>query len=216
VEVLENSRDEMSERAQMALDLLKADVDRFQQLVEDLLEISRFDVGSVRLNLEEVILPEMVIQAVSAAGVGAVPIMYDEDVSDLLVKVDKRRFGRVIANLLDNAQKYAGGATRVQVAAVPEPEAEDGAPAPEPTEPRVRIAVEDEGNGVADEERQIIFDRFSRGSEGGNRASDSGVGLGLALVEEHVKLFGGRVWVEDRPDGHPGARFVIELPLVED
>src|SRR4051812_46278378 len=64
VEVLETSRDGMAERAAMALDLLKADVDRFQQLVEDLLEISRFDVGSVRLNLEEVILPEMVIQAV--------------------------------------------------------------------------------------------------------------------------------------------------------
>ena len=49
--------------------------------------------------------------------------------------------------------------------------------------------------------RDVIFDRFSRGSEGGNRASDSGVGLGLALVDEHVRLHGGRVWVEDRRDG---------------
>ena len=216
VEVLENSRDGMSERAQMALDLLKADVDRFQQLVEDLLEISRFDVGSVRLNPEEVILPEMVIQAVSAAGVGAVPIMYDEDVSETIVKVDKRRFGRVIANLLDNAQKYAGGATRVQVVAIHDAEPADDGASSDGTGLKVRIAVEDEGNGVAEEERQIIFDRFSRGSEGGNRASDSGVGLGLALVEEHVKLHGGRVWVEDRPDDQSGARFVIELPVPKD
>jgi signal transduction histidine kinase len=220
VEVLENSRDEMSERALMALDLLKADVDRFQQLVEDLLEISRFDVGSVRLNLEEVILPEMVIQAVSAAGAGPVAIMYDEDVSEAIVKVDKRRFGRVIANLLDNAQKYAGGATRVQVVSAPVPEAAETPagvpPAIDGAGPKVRIAVEDEGNGVAEEERQIIFDRFSRGSESGNRASDAGVGLGLALVEEHVKLHGGRVWVEDRDDGKAGARFVIELPVAED
>lgn len=218
VEVLENSRDGMSDRAQMALDLLKADVDRFQQLVEDLLEISRFDVGSVRLNLEEVILPEMVIQAVSAAGAGPVPIMYDEDVSEAVVKVDKRRFGRVIANLLDNAQKYAGGATRVQVAAAPAPEVPEGAVvAPvDGAGPKVRIVVEDEGNGVVEEERLIIFDRFSRGSESGNRASDSGVGLGLALVEEHVKLHGGRVWVEGREDERSGARFVIELPVVED
>jgi two-component system sensor histidine kinase MtrB len=216
VEVLENSRDGMSDRGQMALDLLKADVDRFQQLVEDLLEISRFDVGSVRLNLEEVILPEMVIQAVSAAGVGAVPIMYDEAVSETIVKVDKRRFGRVIANLLDNAQKYAGGATGVQVVAAPAPEPTEGVPAVDATGPRVRIAVEDEGNGVVEEERLIIFDRFSRGSEGGNRASDSGVGLGLALVEEHVKLHGGRVWVEDRLDERSGARFVIELPIEEE
>jgi signal transduction histidine kinase len=212
VEVLENSRDEMSERGQTALDLLKADVDRFQQLVEDLLEISRFDVGAVKLNLEEVLLPEMVIQAVSAAGAGPVPVVYEDDVSDAIVKVDKRRFGRVIANLLDNALKYAGGATKVEVLLADAVSTEE-----EPDPPKfVQIAVEDEGNGVAEDERLIIFDRFSRGSEGGNRASDSGVGLGLALVDEHIRLHGGRVWVEGRHDGKLGARFVVELPLVED
>ncbi len=212
VEVLENSRDEMNERGQTALDLLKADVDRFQQLVEDLLEISRFDVGAVKLNLEEVFLPEIVIRAVGAAGVGPVPVVYEDDVSEAVVKVDKRRFGRVIANLLDNALKYAGGATRVQLLIVrPDPTEEDPNP-----DPRAQIAVEDEGNGVPEDERQIIFDRFSRGSEGGNRASDSGVGLGLALIDEHIRLHGGRVWVEDRLDGAHGARFVVELPLVEE
>jgi signal transduction histidine kinase len=215
VEVLENSRDEMSERAQTALDLLKADVDRFQQLVEDLLEISRFDVGAVKLNLEEVIFPEMVIQAVHAAGVGPVPVVYEEEVSDAIVKLDKRRFGRVIANLLDNAQKYAGGATRVHLYVPTEPDP-TAPPGTEIEGPVVAMAVEDEGNGVPEDERSIIFDRFSRGSESGNRASDSGVGLGLALVDEHVRLHGGRVWVRDRPDGHPGARFVVELPLVVD
>ncbi len=73
VEVLENSRDEMPERAQTALDLLSADVDRFQQLVEDLLEISRFDAGAIKLHLEEVLVAEMVIQAVSVLGGGGVP-----------------------------------------------------------------------------------------------------------------------------------------------
>ena len=68
--------------------------------------------------------------------------------------------------------------------------------------------------GVAEAEREVIFDRFSRGSEGGNRASDSGVGLGLALVDEHMRLHGGRVWVESRRDGQSGARFVVELPVV--
>jgi signal transduction histidine kinase len=212
VEVLENSRDEMSDRAQTALDLLTADVDRFQQLVEDLLEISRFDVGAVKLNREEVILPEMVIQAVSAAGVGPVPVVYEEEVSEVIVQVDKRRFGRVIANLLDNALKYAGGATRVQLEVVEVPSDDD----PLVLEQRARIAVEDEGNGVIEEERELIFGRFSRGSESGNRVSDSGVGLGLALVDEHVRLHGGRTWVEGRPDQRNGARFVVELPVVTD
>ena len=212
IEVLASRREEMPDAsAQAAIDLMVADVARFKQLVEDLLEISRFDVGAVKLNLEEVLLPEMVIQAVSVAGVGAVPVVYEEEVSEAIVRVDKRRFGRVIANLLDNALKYAGGATRILLEVVDTP-ADN--PDDEPVR-RARIIVEDEGNGVPEEERQLIFDRFSRGSEGGNRASDSGVGLGLALVDEHIRLHGGRVWVEDRTDDKPGARFVVELPVEE-
>jgi signal transduction histidine kinase len=200
VEVLENMRDELPERAQTALDLLSADVDRFQQLVEDLLEISRFDAGAIKLHLEEVLVAEMVIQAVSVIGGGGIPVMYDEDVNDVVVRVDKRRFARVLANLLDNAEKYAGGATGVTLT-----RADSG----------VQIAVEDAGPGVPSEDRERIFDRFSRGTESGKRSSDSGVGLGLALVTEHVRLHGGKVWVEDRPGSQPGARFVVELPIVD-
>ena len=61
----------------------------------------------------------------------------------------------------------------------------------------------------------MIFDRFSRGGAAGRRGSSEGVGLGLALVAEHVNLHGGRVWVEDRADGEEGARFVVELPVEE-
>ena len=61
-----------------------------------------------------------------------------------------------------------------------------------------------------------IFDRFSRaGADAGRRSRDSGVGLGLSLVAEHVRLHGGRVWVTERTDGKNGARFVIELPVGE-
>jgi len=74
--------------------------------------------------------------------------------------------------------------------------------------------VEDSGPGVPPSERTVIFDRFSRGREGGNRGADSGTGLGLALVDEHIRLHGGRVWVEDRPSVGGGARFVIELPAI--
>ena len=69
------------------------------------------------------------------------------------------------------------------------------------TDDEVRIAVEDDGPGVPAEERELIFERFARGSGAGRRGCDDGVGLGLALVDEHVRLHGGRVWVEDRPDG---------------
>ena len=104
----------------------------------------------------------------------------------------------MIANLIDNAAKYAGGATRVSMQKVDE---------------GIRIAVEDGGPGVPPEERDVVFDRFSRGSGTRGRSGSEGVGLGLSLVAEHVALHSGRVWVEDRPDGEPGARFVVELPV---
>ena len=76
----------------------------------------------------------------------------------------------------------------------------------------VKIAVEDHGPGVPVEERALIFERFARGISAGQRSGSEGAGLGLALVDEHIRLHDGRVWVEDRTDGEPGARFVIELP----
>ena len=76
----------------------------------------------------------------------------------------------------------------------------------------VWIVVEDHGPGVPADERKLIFGRFARGSGAGRRSLGEGSGLGLALVDEHVRLHRGRVWVEDRADGAQGARFVIELP----
>ena len=75
------------------------------------------------------------------------------------------------------------------------------------------LIVEDEGPGVPEVERGVIFDRFSRGSAGGRRGQGTGSGLGLALVAEHVGLHGGTIWVTDRTDGEPGARFVVQLPV---
>jgi signal transduction histidine kinase len=200
IEVMENQRDELPERSRAALDLMVADIDRFRQLVEDLLEISRFDAGVVRLELEEVHLAELVMQAVSHSTDADVPVDLDAELAGVVVQADKRRIVRVIANLIDNATKYAGGATSVSLRQVDE---------------GVQIAVEDRGEGVPEEDREVIFDRFSRGGAAGRRGSSDGVGLGLALVAEHVNLHGGKVWVEGRADGEEGARFVVQLPVEE-
>jgi signal transduction histidine kinase len=198
IEVLGNQRDELPERAQTALDLMVADVDRFQQLVGDLLEISRFDAGVARLELEEVHLAELVMQSVSHSSEVDVPVELDAALAGVVVHADKRRIVRVIANLLDNARKYGDGATGVALRRV-----DDG----------IQIAVEDRGPGVPEEDRLVVFNRFSRGASAGSRGTTDGVGLGLALVAEHVNLHGGKVWVEDRVDGEEGARFVVELPV---
>ena len=200
IEVMSNQREDLPERARSALDLMVGDIERFQQLVEDLLEISRFDAGVVRLELEEVHLAELVMQAVSHSSERDVPVELEAELAGVVVQADKRRIVRVIANLIDNAAKYGGGATGVILR-----RAQDG----------VQIAVEDRGPGVPEEDRSVIFDRFSRGAIAGRRGSTEGVGLGLALVAEHVNLHGGKVWVEGRTDGEEGARFVVELPVEE-
>lgn len=193
--VLEGRRDELPERSRRALDLLGAEVRRFRRLVDDLLEISRLDAGLSDLSMTEVPLGDLVRRSVTATS-RPVPIQFGPGAEEQRVLVDKRRFERIVANLLDNAQHYAGGATNVAVST-------DGSSA--------RVAVEDEGPGIPPDERERIFDRFSRGSSGRRRGLGEGTGLGLAIVAEHTGMLGGRVWVED--NGTRGARFVVELPI---
>jgi signal transduction histidine kinase len=214
IDVLMNNRDQLSERSQQALDLLDLDMQRFTQLVEDLLEISRFDAGAVRLELDDVVLVPTVEAAVRATSGDRIPVESDAALDGVVVSCDKRRLMRILANFVDNAAKYADGATAVFVERH-DPDGDETDPALDGG-PTVRIAVEDEGPGVPEAERTRIFDRFNRGDQGGSRGTDMGVGLGLALAAEHARLQGGRVWVEDRHDGGQGARFVVELPLLAD
>ena len=202
VEVMEARRGDLPERAQSALDLLSSDVVRFSGLVEDLLEISRFDAGAIRLNMEELLAAEFVRQAVAVSSHPATPVSVSERAETALIRGDKRRLARVMANLIDNARAYGGGEPEITI----EVNNLDSEPMSHLT-----IAVEDRGEGVAESEKALIFERFARGGGAGRRTGSEGAGLGLSLVDEHVRMHGGRVWVEDRLDGESGARFVIEL-----
>jgi two-component system sensor histidine kinase MtrB len=206
VEVMEARRDEIPERAQTALDLLSGDVVRFQGLVEDLLEISRFDAGAIRLHLEELLAAEFVRQAIAVSSLPNTPVHVSERAELALIRGDRRRLARVIANLIDNAQAYGGGEPEVAISVLN--------PDDEPIS-HILIVVEDRGPGVAEDERGLVFERFARGGGAGRRTGSDGAGLGLSLVDEHVRMHGGRVWVEDRLDGETGARFVIEMMATE-
>lgn len=184
-EVLHTRREELPERSRSALDLLIEDVERFQELVSDLLEISRFDSGAADLQLEPVVLSEFLRQAVRHTSHRHVPVISSPNSDDLVVAIDKRRMAQVVANLLNNAARYANGASAVVVQYRPD-------------EAEVDVIVEDEGPGVDPAEQTLIFERFARGKSAGARGSDGGSGLGLALVSEHVRLHGGRVRVENR------------------
>jgi two-component system sensor histidine kinase MtrB len=211
LEVLERDLAELPPRAQRALQLLGEDLRRFQRMVGDLLEMSRADAGSMDVFLDEVNVGELVRRAVEAGvhtlGDGATSprVQIGEDAEMLHVGVDKRRFERVMTNLLENAANYGGGAVGISVEA-----RENGIPG----QHTIEIAVEDAGPGIDPSERTKVFERFYRGSASGRRGTGTGTGLGLALVAEHMRLMHGEAWAESSSAG--GARFVIALPVLDE
>lgn len=192
-EVLRRRRVEVPGTAGRALDLLTSEVDRFARMVVDLLEISRADQQAEDPTLEAIDLASLVRNVVAARPGDKAPV-HAQDPSPQVLG-DRRRLDRAVSNLLDNAERHAGGVLRVTVFSC---------------EGQARIEVDDAGPGVPPELRDRIFDRFDRGARAGSRGADTGSGLGLALVAQHVQRHGGTVRVEDRPGG--GARFVVEIP----
>jgi signal transduction histidine kinase len=193
--VLRRRRDELSAPGRDALDLLVTELARFERLVEDLLEISRADAAGGIADPEPVRSSELVLNVLEQPGYGDVAANLDSSAFDAVVAGDKLRLQQVLRNLLENAATYAGGATAITATAA------DG---------RITVWVDDAGPGVPPAERDRIFDRFTRGRSAARRGGHGGTGLGLALVAEHVRAHGGRIWVTDAPGG--GARFAFELP----
>jgi signal transduction histidine kinase len=191
--VLERRRHEFTGTGRQALDLLLSEVSRFQRMVVDLLEISRDGERPNDADIDVVDLAALVGNVAEGRRDGGPTLELSEQPA--LVLGDRRRLDRVVANLLDNADTYGGGAVRVGV---------------ERAGGLVRLEIDDAGPGVPVELRERIFERFARGMWANRRGGGGGSGLGLALVAQHVRRHHGRAWVEDRPGG--GARFVVELP----
>jgi len=164
----------------------------------DLLEVSRLEQAERPLSRERVDLGALCRELAAAPWPDTegnlARIVLDVPDEALEVNVEPRLVERAVANLLGNAVRHAGaaGPVRLRVARVPA---------------GVQIAVEDRGPGVPDGERERIFQPFERGSA----RRGEGAGIGLALCARVATAHGGRVWVQDGPDGQ-GARFVLELP----
>lgn len=191
IDVLERRIDE---RARPALETLRRQTERFERLVLDLLEISRFDAAPSVVALDTVDPAAFVRGVLGRTGRDGVLVDVDATTPPT-VRFDERRIERVLTNLLDNADHYAGGAVRVGISG---------------TADTLVIDIDDCGPGIAPDERSRVFDRFHRGDA--SRASGSpGTGLGLAIAAEHCGVHGGRLTLVDAPVR--GARFRIELPV---
>ena len=200
--MLEREKDALSPAGQESLRIVVADLGIFRNLVEDLLEMARTDAVAAEYTLEEVRAVTLVQRCIAASirrlNSPEPVVTIGSELDDALITVDRRRFERVIANIFDNAAKYAGGVTHVALYREGD---------------TFVLDLDDEGAGVAESQRESIFDRFFRGSAAHDRGSVQGTGIGLSLVRQHLNAIGGSIVALEAPTG--GARFRLRLALHE-
>jgi two-component system, OmpR family, sensor histidine kinase KdpD len=176
------------------LELIDDQTDRLDRLVTNLLDLSRVQAGALELRNQPIAVGDLVAEAVRARGRAAdradVTVAIDDDLP--LVDVDHLLVGQVLANLLDNAARYAPPHTAVSVSAT---RRDDG---------RVQVAVDDRGPGIPRAERANVFRMFNRSGVSG------GTGVGLSIAKAFLEAHGQDIWIEDAPGG--GARFCFTLP----
>ncbi|WP_104042709.1 MtrAB system histidine kinase MtrB [Arthrobacter sp. ZGTC412] len=199
-EVLYDAREDFDPINKRSAELLYNQVERFQSLLSDLLEISRFDAGVAMLDAE----PEDILQVVAHVIEGAAPVAaeYGSEIilsapdGAVIAEMDARRIDRILRNLILNAVEHGERKpVRVTVAA---------------SQTAVGIAVRDYGIGMAPAEAARVFDRFWRADPARARTT-GGSGLGLSIAMEDTKLHNG--WLQAWGKKGSGANFRLTLPL---
>jgi two-component system sensor histidine kinase MtrB len=190
--LLRDHLDELPADARRTGELVIHDIGRLRGLVEDLMELSRFDAAGEEVRLQPVDLGRLIRDVAAARHRDAVLELPDERI---VVETDPRRLERILGNLLDNAREHAPGAL-VVLRLVAGPDA-------------VRIAVLDRGPGVPRDRLDRIFERFFMADP----SRRGGSGLGLAIAAEHATLLGGSLRARNRDGG--GLEVELSLPVTE-
>jgi len=196
-EGLDNPAFELSREERDGLfETIRIEVGRLERLVDNLLDLSRLEAGPALRKPELWTIDTLLARALEQLGVEAdrVEVMPAPDLGP--IRVDATHVERVLVNLLENALKFSSPTDPVEVSAAAEPG-------------RTVVRVRDRGSGVAEADRERIFDAFERGNGVGG-----GTGLGLAIARGFAEANGGRVWVEPAAATSGGSTFVLALPAV--
>lgn len=200
-EVIYNQRNLFEPPVARSAELLVAQLDRFERLLEDLLEISRFDAEVATLEPVEFNLISLIKRSVADLGIDSDEktsgISTKSDNSIITIKADMRRVERIMRNLLSNALDHCDGMPiEIQIAS---------------TENEVAVGVRDFGAGLDESSLIRVFDRFWRADPSRARVR-GGTGLGLSIALEDARLHNGELDAWGRPG--KGAHFVLTLPRV--
>ena len=199
-DVLHEARGDFPPHVARSAELLRAELDRFEALLTDLLEISRYDAGAAVLDSEPADLGALVARVV--AGMYALAERHGTELvvnrpdEDVIAEVDARRVERILRNLIGNAIEHgAGRPVEITLAA---------------NRTAAAVTVRDLGVGLSSAEAQHVFDRFWRADPSRVRTV-GGSGLGLSISLEDARLHGGWLQVWGQPGA--GAQFRLTLPL---
>jgi two-component system, OmpR family, sensor histidine kinase MtrB len=202
-EVLHEARGDFPPHVARSAELLRAELDRFEGLLTDLLEISRYDAGAAVLDSEPVDLGALVDRVV--AGMTALAerhesrLLVNGPAEAVIAEVDARRVERILRNLVGNAIEHgAGRPIEITLAA---------------NRTAAAVTVRDQGVGLSSADAQHVFDRFWRADPSRVRTV-GGSGLGLSISLEDARLHGG--WLQVWGQQGAGAHFWLTLPLVAD
>ena len=189
--ILREHLHELPVESRRAGELLVSDVGRLRSLVDDLMEVSRFDAGAEQIAIEPIDLGALV-RSVAAARLPEARLVLPA--APLIVETDARRLERILGNLLDNVREHAPGAPVEVVLAVDADE--------------IVLAVTDGGPGVPPDRLERIFERFYKADPSRHGGSS---GLGLAIAAEHAALLGGYLTAANLEGG--GLRTELRLPV---
>jgi signal transduction histidine kinase len=187
------------EEAREFLEIIDSESDRLDELIRNLLDMSRLEAGVLRIDREPADLSEVAracMQRVQRHTERHQLLLEWEP--DLLTEVDPSRIAQVLTNLLENAVKYSPDGGEIVTSARPQ-----GA--------MLQISVADQGVGIPQRDLHRVFDRFHR-VEGEISKRVGGTGLGLAICQRLVEAHGGKIWVESRLG--KGSTFYFTVPLV--
>ncbi|WP_150239114.1 MtrAB system histidine kinase MtrB [Nocardiopsis quinghaiensis] len=198
-DVLFDEREELDPTMRRSVELLQGQVERFEELLADLLEISRHDAGAVTLGIESLDIRDAVMKAVGDAEQIAerrgIKVVLRLPAESCTAEYDARRINRILRNLVVNAIEHSEGRDVVVTAAG--------------DRDAVAVAVRDYGVGLKEGEEHLCFDRFWRADPARVRTT-GGTGLGLSIAKEDAMLHGG--WLQAWGMPGQGSQFRLSLP----
>jgi PAS domain S-box-containing protein len=188
-----------SDSLRSVFEVAKRSSERMQRMIDGLLDINRLESGQQIANKQLVSVNDIISEAVEgiqpAAHNKEIVILPELPAESLKITIDADMIRRVLINLIENAIKFSPNGSTIRVGT-------------QEKDKNVEIWVDDEGSGIPENTKEMIFEKFIRLKQ---NSPTKGLGLGLAFCKLAVRAHGGKIWVENIPQG--GSRFIFTVPL---